>query len=129
MAEISLPTFRQGTRALDAHQRQALAAVALFNNLVGQAHQRALNLRGRHQSAFQAQTRFVFGFAHGRFLAAIPGRRVSGNGVSRRMIRGVTAPSKLRRFEPNNVDFGAGKGLRGGGNTLVPGQTTALDLR
>ena len=48
--------FRQRhSAALDADQHQAFAAVALFHDLVGQAYQGALDLRGGHQPALDAQ--------------------------------------------------------------------------
>ena len=87
MPEISLaqPLGQRNAAALDADQRQVVAAVALFNNLVGQAHQGALDLRGGHQPALHAQAGFVLGFAHG-VLSLL---------VSRRMIRGITAPGQV----------------------------------
>ena len=57
--------LRQGnSAALDADQGQVFAAVALLDDLVGQAHQGALDLGGGHQPAFQAQAGSVLGFAH-----------------------------------------------------------------
>ena len=53
--QFAQPLGQRNSAALDADQRQVLAAVALFNDLVGQAHQSALDLRGGHQPAFDAQ--------------------------------------------------------------------------
>ena len=53
--QLAQPLGQRNAAALDADQRQVFAAVALFNNLVGQAHQGALDLRGGHQPALDAQ--------------------------------------------------------------------------
>ena len=62
--------FRQwNSAALDADQHQALAAVALLHNFVGQPYQGALNLRRGHQPALDAQGWFRLRFAHRCSLA------------------------------------------------------------
>src|SRR5208282_1119138 len=65
---------------------QILAAVAFLYDLVGQAHQGALNLRGRHQPALHSQAGVAFRFAHDWF--------------SCRMIEGLGAPGQVveRRY-------------------------------
>ena len=62
--QLAQPFRQRNAAALDPHQGQILAAVALFHDLVGQAHQGALNLRGRHQPALHSQAGVGFRFAH-----------------------------------------------------------------
>ena len=62
--QLAQPLGQRNAAALDAHQRQVFAAVALFHDLVGQAHQGALNLRGGHQPALHSQAGLAFRFAH-----------------------------------------------------------------
>lgn len=50
--------------ALDADQGQVFAAVAFFDNFVGEAHQGALNLGGGHQPALDAQGGCSCGLGH-----------------------------------------------------------------
>ena len=84
--QLAQPLGQRNAAALDADQRQVFAAVALLNNLVGQAHQGTLDLRGGHQPALDAQAGMVWLFAHGFSRGAVLSLL-----VSRRMIRGVGA--------------------------------------
>ena len=62
--QLAQPLGQRNAAPLDADQGQVGAAIALFNNLVGQAHQRALDLGGGHQPALDAQEWFAISFAH-----------------------------------------------------------------
>ena len=66
--QSSQPFGQRDAAALDAHQRQVFTSIAFFNDLVSQAHQRTLDLRGGHQPALHAQAGTVFGLAHGLSL-------------------------------------------------------------
>ena len=59
--QLAQPFRQRNSAALDADQGQVFAAVALLNDLVGQAHQRALNLRGGHQPALHCAGRGCLG--------------------------------------------------------------------
>jgi hypothetical protein len=43
--------------ALDAYEAEVGTSVVLFDDLVGEANQGALDLRGRHEAAFFAELR------------------------------------------------------------------------
>ena len=62
--QLAEPLGQRNAAALDADQGQVFAAVAFLNDLVGQAHQCTLDLRGGHQPALQTQVGVVLGFAH-----------------------------------------------------------------
>ncbi len=68
--ELAQPLRQRHSAALDADQRQVFAAIALLDDLVGQAHQGSLNLGGGHQPALDAQGGLVWHFAHRFSLAA-----------------------------------------------------------
>jgi hypothetical protein len=88
--QLSEPLSQRYAAAFDADQGQILAAIALFHDLVRQAHQCALDLRGRHQPALDAQGNFAYGFTHGYSLCVAVAASLSQL-ASRRMIRGFRA--------------------------------------
>src|SRR5581483_7826116 len=69
--ELAEPLGERNSAALDADEGQVGAAVALFHDFVGQPHQRALDLGGRHQPAFDPQASHIFCLAHGCFCSSL----------------------------------------------------------
>jgi hypothetical protein len=65
--QLAQPLGQRNAAALDADQSKVVAAVAFLNNLVRQAHQGALNLRGGHQPPFDAEVGLACSFAHWAF--------------------------------------------------------------
>ena len=53
------PLGQRNAAALDADQPDVVAAIVLFDDLVRQPHQRALDLGGRHQPALFAYLRLL----------------------------------------------------------------------
>src|SRR6266568_542619 len=68
--QLTQALCQRNSAPLDANESQVFAAITLFNNLMCQAHKRALNLRCGHQPALDAQGRCVCVFAHWFSLAA-----------------------------------------------------------
>jgi len=68
-----LYTGRTVRAALDAHQGQIFAAVALFHDFVSQAHQSTLDLRGGHEPPLHSQSGLAFQVAHGGCSSAFSG--------------------------------------------------------
>jgi len=62
--EFAEALSERNSAALDADQGEVFAAVALLDDFVGKAHQGALNLRGGHQPALDAEGRSRCLFAH-----------------------------------------------------------------